>query len=62
MVAQQVEFWNEYNDEWTGGIMADNQYIICGCCGSVFECKNLKKEEIKPYSVWNDISDEIIAY
>ena len=61
MIAKQVSFWDKDNEKWKGGIMIDNQYIICGCCGSVFECKDLKKEEVMPYDVWVDISDEIIG-
>ncbi len=61
MTIKQVEFWDKDNKRWKGGIMVDNRYIICGCCGSVFECSDLKKEEIQPYNVWVDISDEIIG-
>ena len=42
MLTQQVKFWDDDNEEWFGGIMVDNEYIICGCCGSVYECSELK--------------------
>ena len=61
MLAQQVQFWDDDNKEWFGGIMIDNEYIICGCCGSVYECNELKKKKIIPYDAWINISDEILG-
>ena len=61
MLTQQVKFWDDDNKEWFGGIMIDNEYIICGCCGSVFDCDKLSEEDIEPYRKWVDISDEIIG-
>ena len=61
MLTQQVKFWDDDNKKWFGGIMVDNKYIICGCCGSVYECNELKKEKIIPYDAWINISDEILG-
>lgn len=41
--------------------MVDSRHIICGCCGSVFECDDLTKEDIEPYETWVNISNEIIG-
>ena len=51
MLTQQVQFWDDDNKEWFGGIMIDNEYIICGCCGSVYECNELEKKKIIPIAL-----------
>ena len=61
MLTQQVKLWDDDNKKWFGGIMIDNEYIICGCCGSVFKRDALSEEDIEPYRKWVDISDEIIG-
>ena len=60
MIAQQVQF-NDKNigeGEMLGGIMVDNEYIICGCCGGIFEVEEVGKENIFPLK-WINISEEI---
>lgn len=59
MVAEQIRFRTE--DDTTGkcffgGILIDKEYVICGCCGEVYNFKDLK--EFKRLS-WVDISGEI---
>jgi hypothetical protein len=61
MITKQVKFYDKKDKRWCGGIMIDDQYIICGCCGSVFKCDNFATEEIEPYDYWVNISDEIIG-
>lgn len=61
MTVQQVKF-NDKNigeGEMFGGIMVDNEYIICGCCGGIFEVEEVGKENIFPLS-WVNISAEIM--
>ena len=40
MTTKQVKF-RDNDGEIHGGILLDNNYIVCGCCGTVF---NLKEE------------------
>ena len=61
MTTKQVRFWNKDDKKWLGGIMIDSRYIICGCCGSVFDCDKLSEEDIEPYREWVDISNEILG-
>lgn len=53
----QVKF--HQGDGEFGGILIDNRYLICGCCGGVFD---LEEDDIiieKVYE-WIDISDTIL--
>lgn len=59
MKTQQVKFRLECDENYSGGILVDGKYIICGCCGGVIELEEVA--EIYPYSDWVDISDEIIG-
>ena len=58
---KQVKFYDRDNDQWLGGIMVDNDYIICGCCGGTFEVNELEASEIIILKTWIDISDAIIG-
>lgn len=40
MTVKQVEFYDGENQECHSGILIDNDYIICGCCGGVFEVED----------------------
>ena len=59
MLTQQVQFWDDDNKEWFGGIMIDNEYIICGCCGSVLELNEFEEKEVIEYEDWVNIEEEI---
>lgn len=59
MKTQQVEFRLEWDENYSGGILVDDKYIICGCCGGVVELEDVA--EVYPYPVWIDISDAIIG-
>lgn len=56
MKTKQVKFKDPEGDI-LGGIMVDNKYIICGCCGGVFEVEEVEILEV--YKTWLNISDEI---
>ena len=62
MKVHQIKFRTEDSPvKWLGGIMVDDDYIICGCCGSVFNCDAFSDGtvlEIRPLK-WVDISDAI---
>ena len=55
METKMVKF--AYEGETFGGIMVNDEYIICGCCGSVFEIEEVK---IIKTLTWINISDEIL--
>lgn len=60
MIVKQVKFRCEGEEDYKGGIMVDDgypPYVICGCCGGVYEMNEI--EEIKTYPSWVDISEEI---
>lgn len=42
-----------------GGILTDDNTIICGCCGGTFEKNEVEILEI--YDSWIDLSSEIIG-
>ena len=59
MLCQQVIFWDTTGGNSFGGILVDNEYIICGCCGSVFD---LTEDNTLQYTIsgtWTDFSDSI---
>lgn len=56
MEVKQVKFLPSGEEVYQGGIMVDNTYIICGCCGGVFEMEEVEKYETLP---WINISEEI---
>ena len=59
MEIKQVKFkdTNFEGNNILGGIMVDNKFVICGCCGGVFEVEEVEILEV--YKVWLNISDEI---
>ena len=67
MYAYQVKFRevnNHHPRAGYGGIrIIDGQnrenYVICGCCGSIFEEGEYKL--IEEYDDWNDLSQEILG-
>lgn len=56
MVCQQIRFCDPDGEE-LGGILVDNTYVICGCCGGVFEKDEVSILHI--YTDWVDINEEI---
>lgn len=62
MITKQVKFVDAHEHTIHGGILITEgweQYVICGCCGSVFEIEDI--EIVKEYPDWIDISDSIIG-
>lgn len=59
-MATQVIF-KDFEDEECAGILVtptdDEAFIICACCGSIFEPDEV--EIIKRFSTWVDFSDFI---
>lgn len=43
-----------------GGILVDDKYIICGCCGGVFDVKDDEIEIIEVYENWVSFEEEIV--
>lgn len=61
----QVIFWDAAEKDYVGGI-AYHDEVICGCCGGVFEIKDLLDDAeedgvqaIYEYKYWVDLSAEI---
>ena len=60
MQTAQVRFLPIGEEAWQGGILfvvdEEHAYIICGCCGGVYEMDDIEKYDILD---WIDISNEI---
>ena len=62
MIITQVRFRSEGEDISHGGILVevdDDSYVICGCCGSIFEMDEI--QEMNKIESWIDINDAIIG-
>lgn len=63
MLTRQCYFKDEGADTIMGGIYVDNgdeKYIICGCCGGVYDKDDIENLEVfELYESWVDISEEI---
>lgn len=57
----QVRFRDLENNVTLGGILVDNEYIICGCCGGIIYLDNEQYEIMEIYNKWVSLSDEIIG-
>lgn len=61
----QVAFWNKEQEHYVGGIAYGDE-IICGCCGSVLEIREVMEsapigiEPIIPYERWVNVSFDIM--
>jgi nitrite reductase/ring-hydroxylating ferredoxin subunit len=60
MLVKQCKFKDEEGNI-LGGILIDNEYVICGCCGAVFDVNDSDCEVIEVYRNWVNISDEIMG-
>lgn len=58
MTTQQIKFRPVGEEAFFGGILVNNEYVICGCCGGVYEPDDI--EEFERLS-WVDISEEIMG-
>lgn len=65
MEAKQVLFYDKDNQESYGGVLIDNRYLVCGCCGGVFDLEDeddrTSVEIVDNYAEWVNISDEIVG-
>lgn len=55
---KQVSF-KDYDGVVRGGILLDNDDVICGCCGGIMESDDI--EIVKVFDDWVDISNEILG-
>lgn len=63
MTTKQVKFLDKNSQEILGGILIDDETLICGCCGGVFdrdEWEDIGIEILKEYNNWANISNEIV--
>ena len=61
MYTQQVKFRTSDDPELIhGGIMIDDKYIICGCCGAVFDVDDDDIRDWSPLN-WINIDREILG-
>ena len=58
MKTEQVIFYDYTDNETHGGILVDDKYVICGCCGGVFDLDEGEIEIASKLS-WVNISEEI---
>jgi hypothetical protein len=56
MTTQQIKFRPVGEEAFFGGILVNNEYVICGCCGGVYEPDDIEEFERLP---WTDISEAI---
>lgn len=56
----QVAYYDNDNNRWFGGILVNDEYIICGCCGGIVYLDELRPEDILYFEHWTDISNKII--
>ena len=58
METKMVKFCDPESEFILGGILVNGEYIICGCCGGVFEVDEVTI--LKELS-WINISDDILG-
>lgn len=64
MTTKQVKFFDKENQEFHGGILINDETLICGCCGSVFikdEWDDLGIVIITEYNTWMNLDEEIMG-
>ena len=64
MKTEQIKFRDTENDAILGGILIDDRYIICGCCGGIIDLneEDCSAEILEHYPFnWIDISDAIVG-
>ena len=59
MTTKQVCFRAEGETEFFGGILVNDEYVICGCCGGVVPIDEVAEMEL--YKNWVNISDEFMG-
>ena len=64
MRTQQVKFFDKENQKLHGGILINDETLICGCCGSVFikdEWDDLGIVILTEYKTWMNLDEEIMG-
>ena len=63
MQTVQIKFRSAEEKTWQGGILVaeglEDAYVICGCCGGIFEMDDV--DEMVIFSDWVDVSSEIMG-
>ena len=62
-MVKQVRFRDIENDVILGGLLVDDELLICGCCGGeeyILEDNDLF-EILEVYDVWVDLSEPILG-
>ena len=58
---KQIKFLDKRENEILGGLLLENNDILCGCCGCIIPSDEQDDIEIiEIYSNWKNISDTII--
>lgn len=64
MRTQQVKFFDKENQEFHGGILINDETLICGCCGGVFikdEWDDLGIVIVTEYNTWMNLDEGIMG-
>lgn len=59
MKTKQVKF-RDLDTVLHGGILVDDKYIICGCCGGVIEVSDEMCEIVEEYEDWVSFEEDIV--
>lgn len=64
MTTKQVKFFDSENQAIHGGILINDETLICGCCGGVFnkdEWDDLGITIMEEYANWMNLDEEIVG-
>ncbi len=61
---KQVMFYDKANDKIHGGLLTDDENIICGCCGGIIPADEIGGEDddheiLKVYDSWVNLDEAI---
>ena len=64
MTTKQVKFFDKVNQAFHGGILLDDDVLICGCCGSIFvkdDWDDFGIVILTEYDTWINLDEEIMG-
>ena len=64
MRTKQVKFFDKETQEIHGGILINDETLICGCCGGVFikdEWNDFDIVIVTEYNTWMNLDEEIMG-
>ena len=64
MTAKQVKFFDKEFQEFHGGILINDEILICGCCGGVItkdEWNDFDIVIVTEYNTWMNLDEEIMG-